>query len=54
MCDTVLQFRAALGLTTAVTPEEAAVPFAEFVDKLDMSMTGKHWAPSEWLVTSRV
>ncbi|ORY30036.1 putative cytoplasm protein [Naematelia encephala] len=29
----------------AVTPEEAAIPFAEFVDKLDMSMTGKLWAP---------
>ena len=43
-----------MGLTAAVTPEEAAVPFADFVDKLDMSMTGKHWAPSEWFVSSRV
>lgn len=32
----------------AVTPEEAAVPFADFVEQLDMSMTGKHWAPSEF------
>ncbi|WVR05495.1 hypothetical protein IAU60_002513 [Kwoniella sp. DSM 27419] len=29
----------------AVTPDEAAGPFADFVDKLDMSMTGKLWAP---------
>ncbi|WVQ86241.1 hypothetical protein IAT38_008409 [Cryptococcus sp. DSM 104549] len=29
----------------AVTPEEAAVPFAEFVEKLDLDMSGKFWAP---------
>lgn len=28
-------------------PEEAAVPFSEFMEKVDMSMTGKLWAPSE-------
>jgi hypothetical protein len=27
------------------------VPFADFVEKLDMSMTGKHWASSEWIGT---
>ena len=31
----------------AVTPDEAAKPFADFVEKLDMSMSGKLWAPSE-------
>lgn len=31
----------------AMEPEEAAVPFAEFMEKVDMSMTGKLWAPSE-------
>ena len=32
----------------AVTPEEAAGPFSDFVDKLTMDMSGKMWAPSEW------
>lgn len=34
-------------LRSAVTPEEAAVPFADFVDKLTLEQTGKFWAPSE-------
>ncbi|WWD16267.1 hypothetical protein CI109_100693 [Kwoniella shandongensis] len=29
----------------AITPEEAAVPISEFVEKLDMEMSGKFWAP---------
>ncbi|WVO16918.1 hypothetical protein L204_104604 [Cryptococcus depauperatus] len=29
----------------AVTPDEAAKPFAEFVNKLNLDMTGKFWAP---------
>ncbi|WWC69096.1 uncharacterized protein I206_103032 [Kwoniella pini CBS 10737] len=29
----------------AVTPDEAAVPFYEFAEKLNMDMTGKFWAP---------
>ncbi|EAL17505.1 hypothetical protein CNBM0720 [Cryptococcus deneoformans B-3501A] len=29
----------------AITPEEAAKPLADFVDKLDLSMSGKFWAP---------
>jgi hypothetical protein len=31
---------------SAMEPEEAAVPFTEFMEKVDMSMTGKLWAPS--------
>nr|XP_019042621.1 hypothetical protein I302_09230 [Kwoniella bestiolae CBS 10118]OCF21551.1 hypothetical protein I302_09230 [Kwoniella bestiolae CBS 10118] len=29
----------------AVTPEEAAGPFAEFAEKLNLEMSGKFWAP---------
>ncbi|KAK4689120.1 hypothetical protein P7C73_g983, partial [Tremellales sp. Uapishka_1] len=29
----------------AVTPEEAAVPFVEFVEDMTMEMSGKFWAP---------
>ncbi|KAL7424308.1 hypothetical protein Q5752_001898 [Cryptotrichosporon argae] len=29
----------------AITPEEASGPLADFIDKLDLSMTGKLWAP---------
>ncbi|WVQ72722.1 hypothetical protein IAR50_002282 [Cryptococcus sp. DSM 104548] len=29
----------------AVTPEEAAKPFADFVNQLSPSQSGKHWAP---------
>jgi NAD(P)-dependent dehydrogenase (short-subunit alcohol dehydrogenase family) len=29
----------------AVTPDEAAGPLVEFVEKLDMEMSGKMWAP---------
>jgi len=29
----------------AVTPEEAAKPFADFVDNLTLDMSGKLWAP---------
>lgn len=39
-----------LGLTPAVTPEEACGPVTEFFEVLDMSMTGKFWAPSEYIV----
>ncbi|WVF71840.1 hypothetical protein IAT40_006649 [Kwoniella sp. CBS 6097] len=29
----------------AVTPDEAAVPFAEFAEKLNLEMSGRFWAP---------
>ncbi|KIR27828.1 cytoplasmic protein [Cryptococcus deuterogattii 99/473] len=29
----------------AITPEEASKPLTDFVEKLDMRMTGKFWAP---------
>lgn len=32
----------------AVTPEEASKPLADFVEKLDMSMSGKFWAPRKF------
>jgi len=30
----------------ALTPEEAAVPLSKFLNEVDMSMTGKLWAPN--------
>lgn len=33
-------------MSSAVTPDEAAGPFADFVENLTMEMTGKMWAPS--------
>lgn len=32
----------------AITPEEASKPLADFVEKLDMSMTGRFWAPRKF------
>jgi hypothetical protein len=32
-------------------PEEAAVPFTDFVEKVDMSMTGKLWAISTFTLS---
>lgn len=32
----------------AITPEEASKPLADFVEKLDMSMSGKFWAPRKF------
>jgi hypothetical protein len=36
---------------SAMEPEEAAVPFTEFMEKVDMSMTGKLWAPSMYTLS---
>jgi hypothetical protein len=35
-------------------PDEAAPILASFADKLDMSMSGKFWAPSEFPIPSRI
>lgn len=35
-----------LKLMAAVTPDEAAVPFADFIEKVNLDMTGQFWAPS--------
>lgn len=37
----------------AITPEEAAKPLADFAEKLDLSMSGKFWAPREFLASQR-
>ena len=51
-CGSPGQILFADGDVTAKKAEEAAIPLTDFLEKVDMSMTGKLWAPSESIIQS--